>query len=68
MKVLLDIKDNKAAMVMEILNNLPFVKSTVLSKKKSKLLSEIKEAIEEVNLVKSGKIKSKDVQTFLDEL
>jgi hypothetical protein len=31
MKVILDIKDNKAAFVMELLNNLSFVKARPLS-------------------------------------
>ena len=68
MKVLLDIKDSKADFVLELLNNLSFVKAKPITKKKEKFLKEFKEAIEEVKLAKAGKIKLKSAKDLLDEL
>ncbi len=68
MKVLLDIKDSKADFVLELLDSLSFVKAKPLSKKKEKFLKELKEGIENVKLVKEGKIKSRPLNDLLDEL
>ena len=59
MKVLLDIKDSKANFVMELLNSLSFVKAEPLSEPKALLIQEIKEAVEEVKQIRSGKKKGK---------
>jgi len=68
MKVLLDIKDNKADFVMELLKNLTFVKVETVSTSKARFLKEFKEAIDEVNLAKQGKVKLKTAEQLLDEL
>jgi hypothetical protein len=68
MKVLLDIKDSKADFVMELLNNLTFVKTETISLKKAHLLKELKKSINEVKLAKSGKIKLQSAKDFLNEL
>lgn len=68
MKILLDIKDEKAAFVMELLSNFKFVKAKPLTPYKAEVLEGIKEAVEEVNLIKAGKQKSKPLAAFLDEL
>ena len=68
MKVLLDIQDDKAAFVMELLRNLKFVKAEPLGPYKSKVLEGLKDAVKEVNLIKSGKKKSQPLSEFLDEL
>jgi hypothetical protein len=68
MKVLLDIKDNKADFVMELLHNLPFVKTETISPSKARFLKEFKQAVDEVNLAKQGKIKLKTAEQLLDEL
>lgn len=68
MKVLLDIKDDKVVFVMELLNHLKFVKDNPLTPYKAKVLEGIKEAVEEVTLIKTGKKKSKPLSDFLDEL
>jgi len=68
MKVLLDIKDNKADFVMELLDNLSFVKAETISAPKAKFLKEFKQAVDEVNLAKQGKIKLKTAEQLLDEL
>jgi len=68
MKVLLDIKDNKADFVMELLQNLSFVKAEAISPAKARFLHEFKQAADEVNLAKQGKIKLKTAEQLLNEL
>jgi len=68
MKVLLDIKDNKADFVMELLQNLAFVKVETVSTPKARFIKEFKQAVDEVNLAKQGKIKLKTADQLLDEL
>ncbi|MFM9836637.1 MAG: hypothetical protein ACKVOQ_00150 [Cyclobacteriaceae bacterium] len=68
MKVLLDIKDSKASFVMELLNNFSFVKSKPLTDEKAELIAEIKEAVENLKLVRQGKLKARLAKELLDEL
>lgn len=68
MKLLLEIKDDKAAFVMELLSNFNFVKSAPLGKNDASLLSEHIEAVEEVNDIKAGQKQSKSLTAFLHEL
>lgn len=68
MKVLLDIKDDKASSFMEVLKGLSFVKAKKLTDAKATLLQELSEAVEEVKLIKAGKKKGKPFQQLLDEL
>ncbi len=68
MKVLLEIKDSKADFVMELLENLSFVKTETISPSKARFIKEFKKAAEEVNQSKQGKIKLKTAEQLLDEL
>lgn len=68
MKVILDIKDSKVSFVMELLNSLNFVKVKPLSDEKAELISNIKEAVEELNLIKQGELKGIPAKDLLDEL
>jgi hypothetical protein len=68
MKVLLDIKDNKAKFVMELLANLSYVKANTITPAKAVMIEELKEAVEELNLVKKGKKKARNAEDFLNEL
>ncbi|MGF7078531.1 hypothetical protein [Mucilaginibacter sp. UYCu711] len=68
MKVLLDIKDNKADFVMELLQSLSFVKTEAISASKARFLKELKQSIDEVNLAKEGKIKLRSADQLIDEL
>lgn len=68
MKVLLDIKDSKAGFVMELLKNLPFVKAKPLTPSKAQFLEEVKEAVDNMALVKQGKLKARPAKELLDEL
>jgi len=68
MKVLLDIKDEKAAFIMELLQNFKFVKAKPLTPYKSEVLEGIKEAVEEMILIKQGKLKGTPAKELLNEL
>jgi hypothetical protein len=68
MKVLLDIKDDKATHLLEVLKGLSYVKATTISDEKALLMEEIKEAVEELNLIRQGKLKGIPAKQLLDEL
>jgi hypothetical protein len=69
MKVLVDIPDNKADFGLEVLRNLMFVKkANPISVQKYLLMEEIKEAVEELNLIKAGKKIARNAEDFLNEL
>ena len=75
MKVMLDIKDNKAEFVMELLNNLSFVKASPLSPGKKKMspykrkvLNNLKQAVKEMHLIKQGKLKGIPAKELFNDL
>jgi hypothetical protein len=68
MRVLLDIKDNKAMPLLELLKGLSYVKTKTISDEKALLIEEIKEAVEELKLVRKGKLKGIPAKQLLDEL
>jgi hypothetical protein len=68
MKVLLDIKDNKATHLLEVLKGLSYVKATQITEEKAVLISEIKEGVENLKLVRKGKLKARPAKELLDEL
>jgi hypothetical protein len=68
MKVLLDINDNKAEFVLEVLHQFRFVKAKPISSAKAKFFEGLSEAVEEVKQAKQGKIKLQSAKDFLDGL
>jgi hypothetical protein len=68
MKVLLDIKDNKAMHLLEVLKGLSYVKTKTISDKKALLIEEIKEAVDNLALVRKGKMKLKSARDLYNEL
>lgn len=68
MKVILDIEDKKAPALMEILKELKFVKTKTITPAKAQLLSELKEAVDEMNQIIDGKKKSRSAEDVLAEL
>ncbi|HLG34667.1 MAG TPA: hypothetical protein VI757_07260 [Bacteroidia bacterium] len=68
MKLLLDIKDSKAQNLIGLLKDLSYVKTKTLSPVKARFLEELKEAVEELNLVKAGKKKARNAEDLLNEL
>ncbi len=68
MKVLLDIPDNKASSLLEVLKSISYVKAKPLTDTKAQLLAEIREAVEEMKLIRAGKKKARHAEDFLHEL
>ncbi|HAH54652.1 MAG TPA: hypothetical protein DCM02_05035 [Flavobacterium sp.] len=68
MKILLDIPDNKAISLMNVLRDISYVKAKPLTDSKALLLEEIKEAVEEMKLIKAGKKTARNAEDFLNEL
>jgi len=68
MKILLDIKDDKAPFFMELLKNFTFVKAKPLSEAKAQLMEDIRDAVQEVQQAKQGKVKLQSARDFLNEL
>lgn len=68
MKILLDIPDHKAASLMEVLRSISFVKAKPITDSKAQLLEELKEAVEEMKLIRLGKKKARNAEDFLNEL
>jgi hypothetical protein len=68
MKILLDILDNKATSFMEVIKSISYVKAKPLTDSKAKLMREIKEAVEEMRLIRAGKKKARNAEVFLNEL
>lgn len=68
MKVILDIKDNNAIHLLEVLKSLPYVKTTTISAEKAALIEELNDAVNEVNLIRKGKLKGIPAKQLLDAL
>ncbi len=68
MKVLLDIKDGKAVHLLEVLKGLPYVKAKIISDEKALLTQELKEAVENLALVRQGKLKARPAKDLLNKL
>jgi hypothetical protein len=68
MKVLLEIRDSKATHLLEVLKGLSYVKATTISDEKALLLEEMKEAVENLMLVRQGKLKARSAKELLNEL
>ena len=68
MKILVEIADDKAASFLEVLRGISFIKIQPLTNAKSELISEIREAVEEMKLIRAGKKEVRDAEDFLNEL
>lgn len=72
MKIVLDIPDNKADFMLELLRSLSFVKAKPvangISDEKALFLTELGEAVDELNQVLAGKAVARDAYSLLDEL
>jgi hypothetical protein len=68
MKLLLDIEDDKAAFIVELLKNFKYVKSKHLTVYKAEVLEGLKAGIDEMLQIKQGKLKGIPAKALLDEL
>jgi len=69
-QVTLHIPDNKYHLFMELAHSLNFVKKIEVEENpgKEKILKGIKQAVKEMNLVKAGKLKTRDAKELINEL
>lgn len=68
MKILLEIPDNRAISLMDVLKSISYVKAKPLTEMKAKLLSEMKDAVDEIKLIKAEKKTARNAEDFLNEL
>ena len=69
MKLLLEIQDNKASFFLEVLRNFSFVKkATQISNAKADLIEDIKDAVEELKLVREGRLEARNAEDLINEL
>jgi hypothetical protein len=68
MKLLLDIQDDKAPFIVEMLKNFKYVKAKPLTAYKSEILEGLKEGIDEMQQIKQGKLKGVSAKELLNEL
>lgn len=68
MKILIDIPDNKAASLMDVLKSISYVKAKPLTEEKALLMREIREAVENLKLVRQGKLKARPAKELLNDL
>lgn len=69
-QITLQIPDKKYSFFMELIKNLDFVKKIKEDDERSKeeILDGLREAVEELNLIKAGKKKARNAEEFLNEL
>jgi hypothetical protein len=69
-QITLHIPDNKYPLFMELAHSLNFVKKIEVEENpgKEKILKGIKQAVKEMNLVKTGKLKARDARELINEL
>lgn len=53
---------------MDVLRSISYVKAKPITDSKAKLLEEIKEAVDEMKLIKAGKKEAHNAKDFLNEL
>jgi hypothetical protein len=68
MKILIDIPDNKALAFLDVIRSISYVKAKELTDTKAELMADIKEAVEELKLVKKGELKTRPIEDLLNEL
>lgn len=68
MKLLLDIEDDKAPFIVEMLKNFKYIKAKPLTAYKSEVLEGLKEAVDEMQQIKQGKLQAIPAKQLLDEL
>ena len=69
-QITLHIPDKKVPFFMELIKSLKFIKKVETEEETSKeeILQGIKEAVDQVNLAKQGKVKLKSARDLLNEL
>ena len=53
---------------MDVLRSISYLKTKPLTETKAQLVEEIREAVEEMKLIRAGKKKARNAEDFLNEL
>lgn len=65
MRIVVEVQENKAAFLIELLKSLPFVKA---AKVDSDIAHDLKEAIKEIQLHQEGEIELPDARVVFEDL
>lgn len=69
MKIILDIRDEKATFIMEVLKNFKDIREAkLITSYKAEILEGLRDAIDEVKQIKQGKLKGISANDLLSEL
>lgn len=68
MRVVLEVEDEKAGFLIEILSHFDFVKLDDATVEKARIIDDLRESVIEVNRAKHGEIELRNAQELLDEL
>ena len=68
MKILIDVPDSKASSLLEVLQSISFIKTKRLTDEKAQLIADVRDAVEEMKLIRTGKKQARDAEEFLNEL
>jgi hypothetical protein len=69
MKILVDVPANKVAFFLELLENVSFIKNaTPLTDADAAIMANVKQAVQEMKLIKTGKLKAITAEELINEL
>ena len=68
MKVVLEISENRVEFILNLLKKYTFVRVKTIKRPKEELIKDIQTAVEEMKLIKEGKLKPRPVTELLDEI
>lgn len=68
MKLILEIPDDKASSLIDVLKSISFVKIEPISPAKAKFLKELKQSVDQVMMAKEDKIELKSADQLINEL
>ena len=68
MKLTIEVRDDKADFILELLRNFSFVKMEVGAVERARILEDLKGAVSEVNRAKRGEVKLQTARELLNEL
>jgi hypothetical protein len=68
MKLTIEVRDDKADFILELLRNFSFVKMEEGAAEKARILEDLKGAVSEVNRAKRGEVKLQTARELLNEL
>jgi hypothetical protein len=68
MKLLLEIKEDKAQFVLGLLRRLPYVRVKPFTPFQFEVLDSTRTALEELQLIKEGKLEARDADELLNEI